>query len=444
MGMRPAKAGGYEELQIAIEGGKGGYHAQMRFRDEIDSAEFGVPMSPDRLEQTLGAIWLVSDQRPTRKGSLDGLDPVTEMGRALYAALFSGSLEAFLRRSQERASAVGAGLRLLVTVADEIAAGLPWEFLYDGRDFLALSTRSPVVRSLAEPQDPLPGPQGELRVLAAVADLGPNRGKLTANTRELYDGLQERHGPLKVSILEEATLGRLYEALGSAPYDLLHLCVFGKVPPGSQAIYLADEKGQPAPVPPDQLVRVLQPAKDLKLVCLDSEYSDMIAYDLARHTRVPAIYGIRSMVTFESAASFAHGFITSIVAGQTLTAASTTGRQEIDRARPGSREWGLPVLYTASPDGQLALSSWQTSYNVGSIAKGIETSPEEPARSTAPGRPSRERQKLETMLTMKRTNLQALEEQLAANSYPLPDVQDEAARLRQEIADGETRLAGMA
>ena len=203
-------------------------------------------------------------------------------------------------------------------------------------------------------------------------------------------------------------------------------------------------EGGYVPVRADQLANVLVNVDGIKLICLDACYSDMLAMQLAAHTHVPAIYGIRSLISDESADSFVRGFLTALLSGQTLTAAATQGRLQIDRERPGSREWGLPVLYTATPNDQLVRSLWQMSYtgSVGSnCAKGlVESEPTEPVRSALGTKPSRERQKIETLLTVKRKNLQVLEDQLAASSYAPPEKQAEVTSLRKEISELEAQL----
>ena len=131
--------------------------------------EFTFPVSLDRVEQALAAIWNASDQRPIRKGVTTSLDPAVDLGVQLFAALFAGPREAFYRQAQETANAAGQGLRLRCSLADTEAAALPWELLHDGRDFVALSTRTPLVRRVERGQEPLPPPLSSVRVLAAVA-----------------------------------------------------------------------------------------------------------------------------------------------------------------------------------------------------------------------------------------------------------------------------------
>lgn len=440
--------GGYQELQIELQSLEDGwYDARMQFQNEELGGRFRVPLGPERIEQDIRAVWNASDQRPVRKGMMEGLDPVAEMGNTLYTSLFNGPLEGFFRRSQDQARASGYGLRLLLSILDESAAALPWEFLYDGRDFLALSIMSPILRSVAlnRGQNSVPAPQPALSVLAAVSDVDCSKGRRTEMTHALYDGLTQQFDRLKVTFIDDASLSRLGEALSAGRYDVLHFCGHADVVLGVPAMILLDEKGQSVPVAPEKLAKLLTPAatKRPTLLCLDACNSDMLAHDLGRRTRTPAVYGIRSMISVDAADSFIRGFLTALLSGQTLTAAATQGRQAIDQERPGSREWGLPVLYTGNPDSQLTLSSWQVSYSAGSFErpKDIDFVTQEPSGSPGAGKPSREHQKLERWITLKRKNLEAIEDQVAGSSYLPATVQAQMARLREEIAALEAQLA---
>lgn len=446
--MMKAMFGGYEELRIELQSSEDGwYDARMQYQSEEQGGRFRVPVRPEQIERTIQAIWNESYQRPVRAAVMEGLDPVAEMGSTLYTALFNGPLEGFFRRSQERARASGYGLRLLLSILDESAAALPWEFLYDGRDFLALSNMSPIIRSVAlnRGRNSFPSPQPGLNVLAAVSDVDFSRGRWKEMTHALYDGLTKQFDQLKVTFIDDATLSRLGEALSAGRYDVLHLCGHADVVLGVPAMILLDEKGQEVPAAPERLAELLTPAatKRPTLLCLDACNSDMLAQDLARRTHTPAVYGIRSAISNEAADSFIRGFLTALLSGQTLTAAVTQGRQAIDQERPGSREWGLPVLYTGYPDSQLTLSSWQASYSAGSSerSKDIHSVTQEAVGSPGAGKPSREHQKLETWITLKRKNLKAIEDQVAGSSYLPATVQAQMAGLREEIAALEAQLA---
>lgn len=460
--------GGYSELRIELHVRDDGlYAARLSFLDDVLEGQFTLAASPDRVEQIVGSIWNAADLRPVRKGQRETLNPVIELGQALYAALFSGPRETFFRQCQERAAAAGRDLRLQFALADARAAALPWEFLHDSRDFLALSGRTPVVRCLADVPGNLPPAQTGLRVLALTADVETSRGRWKAMTHTLYDDLRKLNAHLTVTIIDDVTLPRLREAIVADPYDVVHFCGHADAaPPGFPAlffppdpaasveynalsrpdarttkIFVADGTYRPdyTYVGAEQFAQAIEPARDLKLICLDACNAAGLTYELARQTRIPAVYGIHSIISDESADSFIRGFLTQLLAGQTLTQAATEGRQEIDRRRPGSREWGLPVLYTGFPDGQLVQSTWQAAYS-GSNYGGSKGLPE--AAPAVPGATvSRERQKLETWLSLKRKNLQALEEQLAASSYASPDAQAQAASLREDIARLEAQLA---
>ena len=201
------------------------YKVALRYQDEVVTGDFTIHVGIDRIEQIMASVWNASELKPVRKGTLEGLDPVAELGRSLFAALFDTKREAFLRVCQNRASESGQGLRLLFTFQDQKStATLPWEFLYDERkrDFLALATSSPVVRSLASHANPLLPSQSGLRVLAVTSDLEFSQGRWKAMTNQLYKRLQKDFEQLQYTIVEDITLPRLVEALFKGPFDIVH------------------------------------------------------------------------------------------------------------------------------------------------------------------------------------------------------------------------------
>jgi len=87
-------------------------------------------------------------------------------------------------------------------------------------------------------------------------------------THALYNGLKEHFGQLAFTIVEDATLPRLAEALAAAPYDVVHICGHAQnVTPDEQAIILHAEEGRSCP----DVAEVL--AEQLKLVKISGSFA---------------------------------------------------------------------------------------------------------------------------------------------------------------------------
>ncbi|MCB0241217.1 MAG: CHAT domain-containing protein, partial [Anaerolineae bacterium] len=95
---------------------------------------------------------------------------VQDFGQALFDALVTGDVRSLYDVSQTKAGSKG--LRIKLRIADPGLAALPWEFLYDPRrrDYVCLSSYTPLVRYLELPQPPQPlTVASPLRVLGMIA-----------------------------------------------------------------------------------------------------------------------------------------------------------------------------------------------------------------------------------------------------------------------------------
>jgi hypothetical protein len=155
-----------------------------------DAPQVAVDHAPggDLAQSALDVRYLPAVQRLAGLVHGGATDPgtVANLGRGLYAILFTPALRDLYQRSLGRLAA-GGRLRLLLRVDPPALAALPWELLYDPTDnvFLALDPLVSVARYLPQAARPAPAPRsGPLRVLAVFAgptdlpalDLPPRTG----------------------------------------------------------------------------------------------------------------------------------------------------------------------------------------------------------------------------------------------------------------------------
>jgi hypothetical protein len=154
----------YQEIEIRFESRLN--NARVRFSLRTPTAElpgvFSSPLSSEQVDRALASVDRFSKEWVQRSDWSDALDPVQEMGRALFLALFQGSVGEAYRVASEAALSHGTGLRLRFVMNDPALAVLPWEFLYDParRDFIALSARASIVRDwgIARPRSIVSAP----------------------------------------------------------------------------------------------------------------------------------------------------------------------------------------------------------------------------------------------------------------------------------------------
>jgi len=135
-------------------------------------------------------------------------------GATLFDTLFRGRLRDLYHESLSGAQAQGKGLRITLALTDvpELMQ-LPWEYLYDEPDFLAISDWTPIVRYLELPKvrEPL-AVEPPLRILSMISSPS-NAARLDVERerenleRALSQLVQD--GAVEISWLEQATLAEL-------------------------------------------------------------------------------------------------------------------------------------------------------------------------------------------------------------------------------------------
>jgi hypothetical protein len=262
----------------------------------------------------------------------------------------------------------GLRLKFHLTETPELV-DLPWEFLYLGEDydFPALSARTPIVRY---PDVPRPVPPLEvtlpLRVLALV--MRPV-GYIIPDPDRERESLNRALAPLmakdqvKVDWLVNPTREQLQRQLRREPYHALHFVGHGRFDPNTQDGYLilANRLGQEDKIDSVRLRRLLGDSPTLRLAVLiacegaRTGTADPFASVAATLVRggIPAVVAMQFEITYGAAAIFEAALYEALADRLPVDAAVGEGRRAMDLQRPGTVEWGIPVLYLRSPDGRI-------------------------------------------------------------------------------------------
>jgi hypothetical protein len=296
------------------------------------------------------------------------------IGRRLYDALFAGQVRDIYLTALSDASHSGNGLRLQLRLAD--APGLtylPWEFLYDGKDFLVLSSEMPLVYYLDLPSAPrLVEVQPPLRVLVTVsgpADLPPlddeaEKYKLLGALKPLVEA-----GLAHVDFAPDATLGTLQTALRQAasagkPYHVWHFIghgAFDKSQKDSTSVLMfTGENGMATPAGGFQLGTMFNGYPEVRLVVLNAcqgarssreDPFNGVAAQLVENG-ISAVIGMQFEISDSAAIRFSGEFYHALVDGLPIDAALAEARRAIFFI-PNWVEWATPVLFMRVRDGQL-------------------------------------------------------------------------------------------
>ncbi len=362
----------YEDFVVKIErAGEG------RYRAEVDGpgggqAEtiFTLPFDDKDLQ-----IFLLKVGRP-RQGSSRGIprpmQEISDFGSRLYDAVFSGPVRDVLVKARYEMEQRGCGLRIKLRLgaAPELAS-LPWEFLCDGRDYLALNPDLPIVRHLDLPQPPRPlHVDLPLRILVTIS--APNtlppllvdveREKITTALESLTGA-----GLVDLTFTPDALISTLQRTLRRAqqqgkPFHVWHFIGHGAYDEQTQSSVLAlcDEHNRAHMVNGFTLGTLFAGYRDTRLVVMnacegarpdpDDPFAGVAAALVERG--IPAVVGMQFEITDRAALTFAEEFYKALVDGLCVEAALTEARRAIFFL-PNHLEWATPVLFMRVADGQL-------------------------------------------------------------------------------------------
>jgi tetratricopeptide (TPR) repeat protein len=285
-------------------------------------------------------------------------------GRALFEALLVGDVGAHYRVSWREARRQNKGLRIKLRVRPPELSALPWEFLYDPkRDYLSLSSRTPLVRY---PEVPQPIERltvtPPLRILGMVAspqglpqlDEGHEKRLVEEATKRL-----QARGLVELAWLEGQTWRDLQRSMRGGPWHIFHFIGHGGFDPETEegAIALSSEEGRKHLLGAADLALLLDDHYFLRLAFLNScegargSPRDAFSSTAATLVRsgIPAVVAMQYEITDNAAIEFSRSFYEALADGLPVDAVVAEARTAIKMG--SALEWGTPVLYMRSEDG---------------------------------------------------------------------------------------------
>jgi hypothetical protein len=412
------------------------YRAQIQVADgEEFEIGFRLPINEDDAVRALASVPGANRIYAQRAVASESVDPIRRMGGVLFSSLFEGRSRSLYSRAKEQADADGKGLRIQIVTEEAGLIAMPWEFLHDGLDFIGLSVSSPIVRRPpAVPVKPFaPAPTARLLMIATSAgDL--DAGPLLADMKELAQSFPQ----VAITTVHDVSARQMADALRDDAYDILYLVGARAADTGdAQSLLLAGagDKREDYQAVSARVLQSILARQNVRLVFLCAQQSDILARDLA--AVVPSVIGIRGDIDAASARHFARGLLPSVLAGAAIEAAVTRGRQQVDIENPGSREWGLPVVYTQTSPGTPLIARRREA----ATANGSDKAAASRQRLTPQ---QAQRQMLDTRLTILMMNLEAIEKQRTASAGASSSYFDkQKGQLEREIAEVKGKLNHM-
>jgi CHAT domain len=309
---------------------------------------------------------------PVRGWAPPSVTPYAEFGGTLFDALFNGPLRDLYMQHAAAMVTDRAGLRIRMRVATvpELAA-LPWEYMYDGTEFLALTGAVTITRHIdsSRPVRPLLV-DGPLRIVVTVS-APTDRAPLDANTE--VDGLRAALAPLvaaglvRIDVAPTGTIDTLAAMLraadrGGHPFHVWHFIGHGRHMEDQGATYLTfeDANGAPRMQSGFELGTLLSAHPALRLAVLnacegargDPEDSLTSVGGALVSRGLPAAVSMQFPITDAAAIRFADEFYRALADGGSIDGAVSDGRRSIF-FMPNESEWATPVIMLRAGDGAL-------------------------------------------------------------------------------------------
>lgn len=358
----------YRNFDLLIERHESAYRARILASSEGEaSAEFSFPFSSLELENFI--LHMGQSNRKARRVESPKMQAAKTFGIRLFEAVFNGSVRDLYQSALRSTERDGQGLRLLLRLSDvpELLK-VPWEYLYEPSlaRFLALSVDTPVVRYLELPRPIIPSKvKPPLHILSMISN--PREfPQLDVESEwnilnEALGGLVSR-GQVSLTRLEQPTLLALQAQLRKEEYHVFHFIGHGTFSDFKEdgLLLLEDEQGAGAPVSGHYLGTLLHDEKSLRLVVLNAcegartSMTDPYAGAAQQLVRqgIPAVIAMQIEVSDHTAETLSREFYRSLADNYPVDAALAEGRKAI-YIQGQNVEWGIPVLYMRSPDGQL-------------------------------------------------------------------------------------------
>ncbi|WP_167444212.1 CHAT domain-containing protein [Streptomyces diastatochromogenes] len=354
--------------------GADGYPVVFRTTDGVEtSGTLRLPPSHE-LEALAARVpdAVIASSAQVRRAVAEGEAPVRELGRLLFDALLEDDGKTFLLTTRNRAARQGGQVRMVFRVQPPELARLPWEFMFDSSEDSYVCLETPLVRhpQVARSKEPL-SITPPLRILGMIA-LPDDQESLSAHTeqRRLDEALADlkAEGLVALRWVTGQTWRDLREAVrrdvrsGSRRGDchVLHFIGHGGYDTRAQegTLALTGEQGGTYWLGAGQLAMLLADHPSLRLAVLNAcetgradvlnPYSS-VAGALMRKG-IPAVLAMQYEVSENAALECAHAFYDALSRWLPIDVAVMEARQAMTLARPGTLEWGTPVLHMRSLD----------------------------------------------------------------------------------------------
>jgi CHAT domain-containing protein len=354
---------GNDEFVVCISPGSAQYSVRATAGEGGDGGEAFSSFGSDlpRLSELAAQLAGRPRQTPQR-----ALELAQEIGTGLFDQLFTGDTKRLYDRALG-AAGLDHGLRIdlnLTAVPDLM--DLPWEFLNDGMDYIAL--RAAIVRQLGVPRPVRPFQVEERIRMLVVAGPAPRPYEsldITRETTGITNSVRELKDSGRVEIvLAQPILSEVQRHLSNGQFHILHFIGHGDRDQGSDesTLVFVDHHGEPDLVTGSDLGTILGRHTSLQLVLLNAcegartDYRDPfkgVASALVK-AGISVVVAMQNAITDGAASNFAGAFYEKLIAmGLPYDDALLSARNTLFADDRRLLEWATPVLFSRTKNGRI-------------------------------------------------------------------------------------------
>jgi tetratricopeptide (TPR) repeat protein len=369
MDQSTARSLDYQDFEIQITAEGSDYFAQVLRSPAGESArrKFSLPFDPKYVLLQL-ENFILRTVKSVRSNLVEG--ELHAIGHALFKSLLVDTSEIRdLYTGSRIAVGVHGRLRVKLRIDTDSVSALPWEFFYDDlvvKNFLGLHAQTSLVRyvQLARPVPQLKI-EGPLRILGMAAN--PRRSRefdaldVVKERKNIDEAISAVHlsGAVHFQFVPGESYDDLFQQITrKGPWHVFHFIGHGGIQ-SNQAreegyIVLADESGEPWPLPASKLQTLLANEPALRLVvlnCCDSARGSASVAKTLVTAGIPAVLAMQFPISDSAAIDLASAFYSALAEGEPVDGAVTRARIKMEKV--SRAEWGVPVLYMRALDGRI-------------------------------------------------------------------------------------------
>lgn len=360
----------YKNFYLVVTARDGKYFVQVADSpagESNDPCQFTVPFGDQEIQHILLRLEnaILRNARAVRSSLVE--DDLHKIGDQLFKALLvqPSAIQKLYEDSRRQLGRAGR-LRLKLRIEPPLLGSLPWEYFYDSlvvKDYLGLHAQTSMIRYM---QIPLPieklSVRGPLRILGMVATPSqqndPRYLNATDERTRIDKAIQVLHseGAIEFRWVTGESKTDLYDSLTQGEWHVFHFIGHGGVDGDKGFLQMAGEAGKPVKVFGADLTRLFGLQPTLRLVvlnCCDSAHGQSsLAKELVA-SGIPAVLAMQFPISDDAAIELAGAFYDALAKGEPVDGAVTRARIRIQTTYSTSIEWGIPVLYMRTPDGQI-------------------------------------------------------------------------------------------